>query len=225
MRCTLCRKQFKQDEKIWWAHKGYCPECKSKKEPGWTLSTRDTYCIICGNIIKKTKRRFGLDGFLVISTHKRYCEKCKASRVEPKPRRCIVCDDRITTRAHKFCDNCKPHKQQPYKANPVANRRASTKWAKNNPGKVQASILARQHPGLVKTVYECACESKKKVNHHFDYTQPYEVLRLCPACHSKEHTRLRLLEQGQAGQQKKPEQTPQVLDHTHSGETGQGTRF
>jgi hypothetical protein len=46
---------------------------------------------------------------------------------------------------------------------------------------------AKQH---VIVVYECACETPKKVNHHYDYERPYEVVKLCNSCHRKEHARL-----------------------------------
>jgi len=42
-------------------------------------------------------------------------------------------------------------------------------------------------------IYECPCDHPQKHNHHFDYDQPNLVIRLCPICHVKEHTRLRAL--------------------------------
>ena len=45
----------------------------------------------------------------------------------------------------------------------------------------------------VKILYECPCDHPKKHNHHFDYDRKYEVIRLCPPCHGKEHSRLRFV--------------------------------
>ena len=45
----------------------------------------------------------------------------------------------------------------------------------------------------VNVLYECACKGGKKINHHFDYSRPFDVIRLCHKCHQKEHSRLRRL--------------------------------
>lgn len=39
-------------------------------------------------------------------------------------------------------------------------------------------------------IYECPCKTTKKVNHHFCYDRPLEVMRLCISCHRREHIRL-----------------------------------
>ena len=56
--------------------------------------------------------------------------------------------------------------------------------------KKEACRLANRYPGLVKIIYECSCDQEKKSLHHYDYTRPYEVLKLCYPCHAKEHQRL-----------------------------------
>lgn len=42
-------------------------------------------------------------------------------------------------------------------------------------------------------IYECKCKIGKKVNHHFDYYRPFEVIKLCHRCHVTEHYRLKNL--------------------------------
>lgn len=40
-----------------------------------------------------------------------------------------------------------------------------------------------------KVIYECCCKVPHKVNHHYDYSRPREVIRLCYKCHKREHVR------------------------------------
>jgi hypothetical protein len=39
-------------------------------------------------------------------------------------------------------------------------------------------------------IYECSCNNKIKIYHHFNYDRPLEVIRMCKSCHRKEHGRL-----------------------------------
>jgi hypothetical protein len=59
--------------------------------------------------------------------------------------------------------------------------------------KFQLLALAKQRkvddPIDMKILYECKCKSKHKENHHFDYSRPTEVIRLCSSCHKIEHRR------------------------------------
>ena len=38
-------------------------------------------------------------------------------------------------------------------------------------------------------LYECSCECDQKHFHHPNYKQPLLVVKLCPTCHYKEHSR------------------------------------
>lgn len=66
---------------------------------------------------------------------------------------------------------------------------ASNKWNKNNPIKRKCQSITQSHSKDVEVIYECRCVSGKKQNHHFDYSRPYEVIRLCVECHIAEHKR------------------------------------
>lgn len=73
------------------------------------------------------------------------------------------------------------------------HRKYALQWQKENPEKSRAQRLARVYPEYVTVIYECACDTNQKENHHFDYELPYVVLRLCSRCHAAEHKRLRSL--------------------------------
>jgi hypothetical protein len=60
-----------------------------------------------------------------------------------------------------------------------------------------------KHVNLIR--YECRCQNDNKHDHHFDYSRPTEVLRLCPSCHRTEHKRLKKLANHPEGQ---PSQIP-----------------
>ena len=67
---------------------------------------------------------------------------------------------------------------------------AVERWKKSHPLEISTSELCKQYPTLVKVLYECPCDKESKHNHHFDYSRPFEVIRLCNICHRKEHGRL-----------------------------------
>lgn len=67
------------------------------------------------------------------------------------------------------------------------------KWQLKNPYKSKVHYLTTSNPELLIIIYECACDHPNKELHHFDYTRPFEVMKLCPECHRKEHIRLRNL--------------------------------
>jgi hypothetical protein len=50
--------------------------------------------------------------------------------------------------------------------------------------------LMNYHKEKVNIMGECECSSEKKVRHHPDYNKPYDVIKLCPKCHGKEHSRM-----------------------------------
>ncbi len=68
----------------------------------------------------------------------------------------------------------------------IAHRRANAKYAKNNPEKVRAKILAQTHIEL-----KGLCERCNKVpaqhRHHPDYSKPLYVQLVCNKCHREIH--------------------------------------
>jgi len=78
-------------------------------------------------------------------------------------------------------------------SNPNAelHRYYANKWQKENPEKAKAQSIAKYHKDKLVIIYECPCDYPTKQNHHFDYEFPLLVIKLCPACHSAEHKRLR----------------------------------
>jgi hypothetical protein len=122
------------------------------------------------------------------------CDDCRPLLLEAKksdPRKCIVCDALLLDRALKYCPEHKPAKKS--NPNPASHRKAAIQWAKSNEEKDRAAHIARYNGHLLTVIFECLCNSENKHNHHFDYSRPYEVLRLCPSCHAAEHKRLRSL--------------------------------
>lgn len=121
----------------------------------------------------------------------------------PKTKTCITCGVTFIAKcSQKWCDNCREAGRREttirrYKTEQYieAHRRFARDWQKRNPEKGLASRLARYYPELLSIIYECPCETNgnKKHHHHFDYTRPYEVLKLCDRCHIAEHKRLRRL--------------------------------
>lgn len=61
------------------------------------------------------------------------------------------------------------------------------------PERITAQNLANTHPDKIIVVGTCSCDVKNKHKHHPDYSKPFEVYKLCPACHAAEHKRLRSL--------------------------------
>lgn len=87
------------------------------------------------------------------------------------------------------------------------NKKRCLAWQQSNPEKRKAQKLIWANPNCVKIIYECPCVSNKKVLHHFDYSKPYDVIKLCVSCHWREHHRLRLL----AAQAANNSSTPEVI--------------
>jgi hypothetical protein len=55
---------------------------------------------------------------------------------------------------------------------------------------VQRGAYRKMRGEKLNILYECPCKTSKKVNHHFNYDRPLEVMRLCISCHRREHIRL-----------------------------------
>lgn len=85
-------------------------------------------------------------------------------------------------------------------------------WRLKNPKKFNAqqriNDAKRRNPSRIIILHKCDCESNIRHFHHPDYFKPYEVYDLCPACHAKEHARIRLL----AAQADNNISTPKDLD-------------
>ena len=72
------------------------------------------------------------------------------------------------------------------------NAKESTMQIKATRAEIEAyaRYLMNQNPEQVQIFYECPCDTVIKVNHHFNYFRPYEVIRLCNKCHGLEHKRI-----------------------------------
>lgn len=218
MFCTVCRKQFEP----WVNTGGYtirdrCETCEPlHRDNKIKYSDRDTYCIDCGAVLTKYLQtsKSGLKWYT--SVLKRRCDVCNENHYaivnSPKPRVCIICGRNHNGKGFRYCDNCREKAKG--KFNSLANLRSSVKWAKNNPQKAKVQSLAKYHRHKVNVIYECACDHPKKHMHHFDYDRPYDVLLLCPACHSTEHRRLKRLEEQSGftgeGRYPRPSGSPEV---------------
>lgn len=147
------------------------------------------------------------------STTNYFCETCRDTKEWPIERKhCAMCGKTFGYRTivvHRSGDAQNVSKREGYffckecraKQGPKYNCSQADIDALVSPNKAPHSVVqkaygkyypARKH---VVVVYECACETPTKVNHHYDYARPYEVVRLCNSCHRKEHARLNFLRQ------------------------------
>lgn len=190
MYCNCCQSEFEPWKDEWgMVQKFNCKSCREKRRiDNKPFNFIDHYCVVCGIILPKTTKR--TRGITVISSAPfMYCALHKPLHSK-KIRHCVICDKELG-RAYKYCDE---HKPKPDKIDPILNRRTSIAWQKNNPQKVSAAVFARIHPHETYVLYECRCDHPSKHNHHFNYELKNLVIRLCPACHSAEHKRLRSLQ-------------------------------
>lgn len=92
------------------------------------------------------------------------------------------CGNKTRHPSAKYCsDLCRQNKQL----------ETGMEKLKINPSKHKCWSLATRFPEHIFILYECRCTSEVKHNHHFDYSRPFEVIRLCPKCHRIEHKRLK----------------------------------
>ncbi|AZF89948.1 hypothetical protein [Methanosarcina virus MetMV] len=91
------------------------------------------------------------------------------------------------------CKTCRNKIKKNYVKNQKLANISSREWKKRNPEKEKAHHLAYYNVNKVIILYECPCDHPKKHNHHPDYSKPFEVHKLCPACHAAEHKRIRSL--------------------------------
>ena len=122
---------------------------------------------------------------------------------------CPICKIQLRQKHpyQKFCSNAckfisarKPSKNQPpatrwsKRRTPEERRESlvarSIRWQKDNKVKVYVARMARKYKDFLAVLYECPCASTSKHNHHPDYSRPFEVIVLCPKCHSAWHAKL-----------------------------------
>lgn len=154
------------------------------------------YCNSCGNIISGEPQA------------NYFCSECKDTKGWPIDRKyCAGCGKEfgyvwvdaikdgmgfkiLKREGNFFCRSCKDNKKPKY------NTKKADIDALVHDVKPKYSIIEiayRQYVPVkdsVVVVYECACETVDKVNHHYDYSRPLEVVRLCRQCHRREHGRL-----------------------------------
>ena len=56
--------------------------------------------------------------------------------------------------------------------------------------KQRAHSLNQRHPNKIKVIRKCDCVVNRRVKHHPDYNNPFEVEDLCYPCHMKEHIKM-----------------------------------
>lgn len=127
------------------------------------------------------------------------CSTCKVSKPLSEFRRCNQCVDCIKEYARQY--NARPY----VKAMKLAHQQtdhgkltlktATKRWRDNNMHKSSASHkvdYARRIGELAKEpCRDCGAETVH--GHHPDYSQPLDVIWLCPQHHKAEHKRLRAL--------------------------------
>ena len=204
--CPACQKTFSCYESH---HRSTCSrECARKHQ--WVNRTGSRMevrtCVICLKEfeIKKSRKDRACSMACAGKLRSQTCatRPPKPPR-EPKIRHCVTCGAEIIKRGGaKWCLTCRESGRQEsaresYKKMEYikAHRRLALDWQKRNPAKTVASRLARQYPELLMIIYECPCDTNgtPKHQHHYDYSRPYEILKLCEACHAKEEKRLRRL--------------------------------
>jgi len=69
--------------------------------------------------------------------------------------------------------------------------------------------LIHENPEMVQIIYECPCHVEKKELHHWNYFEPYQVMKLCRSCHAIEHGRLKKIADGRLKPKKTNHDTSQ----------------
>ena len=121
-----------------------------------------------------------------------YCALCGKELGRKLVRRQILGLDSVTSirEGHFFCRACREAKRPKYNQSQFD---VDALIDIEKPSKVVVELAYRRYvpvKDVVVVVYECACDTPNKINHHYDYARPLEVVRLCKSCHRKEHSRL-----------------------------------
>lgn len=92
-----------------------------------------------------------------------------------------------------YCQYCGTPKQK--KNNGCWKDKCLNCFSENDQKKLEDAVrlLLAKHPQKIRIIYECSCSVDGKVDHHFNYRFPFDVIRLCNKCHQIEHARLRRL--------------------------------
>ena len=130
------------------------------------------YCKSCGT---KDDRKYNESG--KITTSDLYCDYCRKNKIKKNTLSiifCIGCGSELNGKSPNSycCDSCKLDK---YKFR----------------NKIDRNDFIRENETGLKILYECKCRNEFKINHHFDYDRPKEIIKLCRSCHRIEHWRLR----------------------------------
>jgi hypothetical protein len=128
-----------------------------------------------------------------------FCRYCGYEKLESE--RCPCWDANRKPWMHQFCEKC---------GNPIFARQFTRK---DKSGRVLilyshpktceycppekhhqltewANTLCRLYPVRIVVIRKCSCV-RKKVNHHPDYSKPFEIMKLCRECHGAQHHRER----------------------------------
>jgi hypothetical protein len=190
--CEFCHLKFTPSKSH--PYQKYCSQkCSKKMEMSKRFPPLERkICPVCGEKFQPRRNT------------KKYCSiKCQSKFFNhPTPKIeniCIHCNAIFMGRkGRKYCDFCRKNSAKiewgKNKNNPTLKKNHSQSvrlYQKQNPDKVRAQVIAYSNPKAITIHYECPCSHTKKHNHHFDYSRPLDVIRLCPTCHRVEHKRLR----------------------------------
>jgi hypothetical protein len=123
------------------------------------------FCILCGKKAREGWWNYCTEHFSFrLGVHpseirKRFCVDC-GKELQPSVRKNGI----VSVGNRKCCPSCQPLRLRAYE-----------EYIKNL--------------NKLNVLYECPCSSSKKINHHFDYSRPLDVHKLCRSCHAKKHPR------------------------------------
>lgn len=127
------------------------------------------------------------------SSLRQYCSRecVTESSIKHPLKNCAVCGKPLLSGKRKYCSTkCSGLNRR--KTSPE-NCERQRKYRKNFLKVKNGDKFSFINKSLFTVIYECRCTKAHKENHHFDYSKPTTVIRLCKKCHAAEHTRLRRL--------------------------------